>query len=73
MEQTDSGLEQESERMREQYIEVALDCIEDEAKDAWRGLEATARVHNIELDWTVRQFINAMERLYAKRIKKGIE
>lgn len=57
--------------MREQYIEVALACIEEEAKDAWSGLEITAEVHNIELDWIVRQFINAMERLYTKRIKGG--
>lgn len=57
--------------MRDKYIEVALACIEDEAKDTWRGLETTARIHNIELDWIVRQFINAMERLYTKRIKKG--
>lgn len=55
--------------MKEQYIEVALACIEDEAKDVWRGLEAVASVHNIELDWIVRQFINAMERLYTKRMR----
>lgn len=59
--------------MKEQYIEVALACIEDEAKDVWSALESTARVHNIELDWVVRQFINAMERLYTKRIKKGAD
>ena len=57
--------------MKEQYIEVALACIKEEAKDAWNGLEIIAQVHNIELDWIVRQFINAMERLYTKRIKKG--
>lgn len=57
--------------MTEQYLEVALACIEDEAKDVWRGLESIARVHNIERDWVVRQFINVMESLYTKRIKKG--
>ena len=54
--------------MKERYIEVAKDCIECEASESWKNLESIARVHNIELDWVARQFINAMERLYKKNL-----
>lgn len=54
--------------MKEQYIEVALGCIEDEASEMWRKLESVAYAHNIEMDWIARQFINAMERLYKKNL-----